>query len=557
VHDANILFLERAAIDLSDREIDGLVECGFEHFADENCPVWYWLNLQRALQRSWMPIFAAFGTVNVRCGAFDAMRLIAEPINDSSIPRKRLIEGVLSKESESRLKVAALKYLEGCGVEADLEFIRAELARDDHQTRQWAIRALLRILLNDSRERALQVLLELQADSVDERILGELFVPGARFDRTMLSGGLSSRSAAVRLAIIRQLRSQDSFSPDIAEALLTDGSTKIRLEALLSLVDAGRQFSDEQARRILIQPSSNFLFGGGSGGFDKEGTDAYETFRSAHLAKLTKLELDKVVQSASVYDDVPFLTRSERFFEEYGGELRSSVTDEFVEYFGDTLSRMANSGWTESQIEQARSLSDYIRRRITRKGLDIICSKASAGDLSLVRAMLNKGFVPYSRHDIDYLQRFGDWNDIALIVSDIERTDYGVSVLLFDTSRYDLAARAIYSVGKGRFSELLAMSAPPQLVSKLILISSDKEFRAVSDTVIDNLLLSKHDVVRKSVALKCGRSLSKRRLRNILTRYSTTGTYQYYNVLHWLDFGLSMPKDRVISGVDRAVAAMG
>lgn len=556
-HDANILFFGRESIKFSVREVDGLIDCGLEHFSNENCPLWYWLVLQRAFQRSLMPIFATFGTDNGRCGAFDAMRLIAEPIDAAVIERKKVIQSALSETSESRLKVAVLKYLEECGVSGDLELIRAELSRDDHQTRQAAVQAILGILLNDSRDRALQALVELQVDSIDKTILRRLFTPDVRFDPALLSKGLSSRSAAVRLAIVRQLHSQNAFNNEIAESLLTDGSAVVRLEALLSLIKSGRQFSNEEARRILVRPRSTGVLGLGGGGRDEEGIEEYETFRSLRLGNLTKPELDEVVQSASVLDKAPYFARAEKFFEECGGELRASVADRFVKFFGDTLSRMANSGWTEGQIQQASSLGEFIRKQMTRQGLDIICKKASKEDLELVRTVLKSGSVPYSQHDIEFLQKFGEWSDIELIVSEIERPDYSVALLLLDTSRYDLAARAIYSIGKGRLADLLKMSASPLLISKLVLISTDKDFRSIDDKIIDALLLSEHDIVRKAVALKCNRGFSKGRLKELMARYSAVQTYRYYNVFHWLDFGISIPKDRVVSGVDRIIAAFG
>jgi Domain of unknown function (DUF4062) len=50
------------------------------------------------------------------------------------------------------------------------------------------------------------------------------------------------------------------------------------------------------------------------------------------------------------------------------------------------------------------------------------------------------------------------------------------------------------------------------------------------------------------------KSLPKSRLKRLLIRYTDHEGSRYYNVIHWLDMGVSLPKDRVESAVQKIVA---
>ncbi|MGA7868605.1 MAG: hypothetical protein WCA23_32325, partial [Stellaceae bacterium] len=205
-----------------------------------------------------------------------------------------------------------------------------------------------------------------------------------------------------------------------------------------------------------------------------------------------------------------------------------------------TTEKFGNMG---DLVEKTRSLEDFLRKRLTRKGLDVICRRGGASDLGQVREVVKSGFVEYSAADIEYLRRFGEWEDIPL----------RNSLLSFvqDSSKYRAAARAIYEIGRTRFSELLAIPAPGRLLAQLVVHASDKVFKALSDASIAALLRSEDDSVRKTTALKSVRALPKARVARILTDYLSADKHRYYNVVHWLDLGASAPRDRALSAVEK------
>jgi hypothetical protein len=87
----------------------------------------------------------------------------------------------------------------------------------------------------------------------------------------------------------------------------------------------------------------------------------------------------------------------------------------------------------------------------------------------------------------------------------------------------------------------------------VIVEAAEKAFRTLDDTAIYGLLYSKNDQVRKAASLKCIRALPKSRLQGLLAGYLATDGARYYNVIHWLDLGLSIPVDRAHQAADRLI----
>ena len=179
--------------------------------------------------------------------------------------------------------------------------------------------------------------------------------------------------------------------------------------------------------------------------------------------------------------------------------------------------------------------------------------------MGLVRQVLKNGSVAYSDSDIEYLRKFGEWEDIPLIVTSVKRAQ-GAPKLLYnlDEHKYKVATYAIYYVGKARLAELITLEMPNQLLARLIIEIPDKSFRLLSDASLKPLLHSEDDKVRKATALKCVRALPKQRVKRILHDYTsgdTSGeTRQYYNVIHWLDLGASAPRDTALRAAQKVIS---
>ena len=334
----------------------------------------------------------------------------------------------------------------------------------------------------------------------------------------------------------------------------------------MSLVEAGRTFSDAEARSILVTETRPGLFGlrrgfGALGWTDTAGERCFAQFREQRLRSLKDKELEETAAEDLIFDQTSVFVLAERHFNLRGEDLRRRVDDQYKATFARALDTMiekygSGSGGADL-IERTRSLENFTRKQLTRQGLDIICRKAELGDLGRVRSALKSGFVDYSAADVEYLRRFGEWEDIPLIIEAVERPEAGpnrgIIASVLDDSKYRSAARAIYTLGRTRLPEVLAMPAPSHLLAHLIAESSDKAFRSLSDASIMRLLRLEAEQVRKAAAVKCVRALSKRRVAKLLASYVSGDQFRYYNVVHWLDFGVSTPRDRALPAAEKVL----
>ena len=72
----------------------------------------------------------------------------------------------------------------------------------------------------------------------------------------------------------------------------------------------------------------------------------------------------------------------------------------------------------------------------------------------------------------------------------------------------------------------------------------------IDETVL-KLLNDDDERVRKTAALRCIDTFPKSRLRKLLDVYIDQDEFRYYNVIHWLDLGVTMPGQFVRKIVQR------
>ena len=87
------------------------------------------------------------------------------------------------------------------------------------------------------------------------------------------------------------------------------------------------------------------------------------------------------------------------------------------------------------------------------------------------------------------------------------------------------------------------MVMPERVFIELINICAITKFSQLSNDIIFTMLNNEKDDIRKSCSLKCIQSFKKSKLKAILNDYMSRDDCRYYNVIHWLDFGVAMPKD--------------
>jgi hypothetical protein len=559
-HDANLLFKARTKFDFGRRELIGLLDDGLAHFKHENVPLWNWVAAVDGFNNIMLPICSVVGTTDRRVGALKAMRLIEEPIvGEQHFGRKEIVPLWFARDAETEVRVAALEYLGECGRPSDLSAINEEFARNETQTASVAANAIIQITLRDDRRGALEALYALQPSTVKEALLDALFSHDAEFDDEILLRGLGHRNVKVRTTVVKLLQKRRALVASVAEPLLNDSEAEVRYEALQALVASGRSYSVEQAKAILVRKSPTPA---GLGFFamrqaDTEGEAALGRYTEQFFNRLTVAQLEDEDLS-SIYDQNAFLALCRRDFRRRGDDLRKAVANHFVDRFESLLEEMGKRfGNVPDLLEKTRSLGKHLRNRFTREGMDIICDKLDAADLPLVRSILGNGSLNYSAADLRYLAKFGQWCDIPLVIASLDRPEHGskhVSMLsILSSTKYEDAARTVYALGKHRLNDLLTTPLQGRLLARIIPLIPDKAFLGLDEAVIMALMRSEAEDVRKLAALKYVRAFPRKRVKQFLYDYMTADKI-YYNVIHWLDFGLSVPRDRMMRAAGKVLA---
>lgn len=557
-HDANLLFKARTKFEFGWRELNGLLDDGLAHFRHENVPLWHWVVAVDGFKNNILPICSVVGTTDRRVGALKAMCLIAEPIIEKAhFGRKQIVPSWFANAAETAVRVAALEYLSECGQPSDLPYINEEFARNETQTTSAAANAIIRITLRDDRRAALEAVYTLQPSTVKQDLLDALFSHDAELDNEILLRGLSHRNGLVRTTVVKLLQKRRALVASVAEPLLNDNDAKVRFEALQALVASGRSYSVEQAKAVLVRKNPTPRLGLiAMSQTDTEGEAVLERYTEQFINSLTVAELEEEDRSA-IFDQNAYFGLIRRDFKMRGNDLRKAVANQFVDRFGSLLEEMARRYVTQPDlVEKTRSLGKLLRCKFTREGLNIICNRLDVVDLQLVRSMLGSGDVDYSAADLQYLAKFGQWCDIPLVIASLDRPEHGrkyASMLsIASSTKYEDAARTLYALGKLRLNDLLATTMPGYLLARIIPLISDKAFKGLADTVIAPLMRSENEDVRKLASLKCVRSFPRRRMKQFLGEYMATDQL-YYNVIHWFDFGISVPREKMQRAAGKAL----
>lgn len=561
-HDSNLLFKDRKSLRLSRQEQFGLLDAGLETFKSQNVPVWHWLASVDGFKHQVLAISSIVSSSSdQQLGAISAMRVIGQLIRDEGDVTKDVILGRwFEKDSGRDVRSAALGYLAECGTSTDIPRLREELGKNDYQTEKAAVAAILSILEREGGDTLFPTLLELQPASVDDKLLRAIF-SRSKPPTELLLQALDQRSGEVRQMAIAELRKRRALPLPTAEKLLGDESTRVRYEAMQSLISAGRTFSAEEVKSVLIRKSESPLGRGTMGlalmaNADSVGESLFEEFTRHQLLTLAEDDLVAKAQTAN-FDQDAFIALARKNPAAHREKLIVALGDRFTARHQAALERLINMfGAQSDMVEKVRGLGEFLRRQYTRQALDLIVSEQRAEDLALVREAIRSGFVWYSPVDLLYLKRFGSWEDIPHIVASVERPARrrGASVLAqIDDDKYELAAAVIYALGRDQIDQLFGIEMPVQLKIDLVRLATAQHFKTISGARLNELLRAESAEVRKASALKAIVSFPKKRIADVLEEYHSADQF-YYNVIHWLDFGLSVPRREMLRGAARELA---
>ena len=563
VHDANILYRHRNELTLSNRELIGLADVALDNFPHQNVPLWHWYTAINAFEKGFLSLTTLMGPLSQRIGALAAMTLLEEPIKpppflrkrDADGGRKRIVESWFRNNSEERLRVAALEYLGVCGTDSDLTIIREEI--DAKRAIGAATEALVRLNLKRSREAAFSTLVELQPETISSFLLASLFAKPDAIDTSLLASAATHRNSNVRERAVRILSHRKELPEDIATRLLADTKAEVRYLALQALIDRGREYTDKEVENILVKPTRDGLgFGLGIAIPDSDGQFFWEKYKRDKLRKLSADALAQMQSANSVFSQDARFALDAKKFASRSGELRKDFDDEFRALFANSLKDLERRQSLDIENQsRIKDLEDHICNDFCRKALDLLTEKSEPIDLLRVRRSISGAKLDYSRGDVRYLERHGEWEDIQLLIKLYERADFEtlLSSSFSNSRKTNDIASAIVALSKGRAKDLIEMEIPTPLRAQIFLRLPDQEIATLHNEDILNLLHSDSDQLRRIVALRAVKTLSKNRIQQLLNDYLSQMSHQYYNAIFWLDMGVSLPKRRAAVAAQRAL----
>ena len=434
------------------------------------------------------------------------------------------------------------------GTAEDYVLAREEYDRNDGRTSTIALECMTAILIRSGQlPEMYELLSKSSVEPLEPRVLDVFNDYLENADSRDLLASLEHRNAQIRLSALKLLVHREALNLQALKRMCTDTDASVRYEALMSLSDRGKSFTEDEARTILVVPKKRTLVGFLAKTSDLDidliGMEYFERYRSASLRQLSDPELTSGVEASRSFVSLSYFVRAELFFPKYGVELRHHIDDEFSAYFEDISQRIETGWFTKTLLKGMNSQEGYYRKQLTRKGLDILCRKGKKEDLQRIRKHIETGWVGISKSDVEYFAKHGEWSDIELLCR--SREEY-IGSILSTGNRDDFhrgLATSVIQMSRGQsVSDLLALNIPTNILTRLIKLCPHTRFAKISREDFLNLLDHDAEDVRKAAARKGISVFPVKQIRSILREYVSDDKHRYYNVIHWLDLGASMSR---------------
>jgi hypothetical protein len=532
VHDLNLLYAEKDIHQFSRNEISGLLSDGLEHYTHENAPLWHWYSKSDFYLDNALVIFTLFGSVARRVGAIRAITFLGlRRLDFKQIDRNAILNSWFADDTSWSVRFQGLKYLGAWGDLVDIDLISKEIEKKDSNTLSAAIEAMIRVNFRIGREQALVVINAQQPATLPIDLVEAIFMNGGSLTTPTLVEAISNQNSTVRRLAAGELERRKEISIEMVPKLIGDSLPEVRLSGVHAAILHGQKFTNTQVQSILMPPTKS---AGGLGSIlDLRGQIVFDEFRDKQFGRAPIAELESLSISNTIYDQESYFALASRTFSKRGNALRKSVRDQFKSEFDQEIKRVKNLYPNDNEfIKQTEGLSDFVRAKLTRKAMNIIVRKMKPEDISLVRNALSSGFIEWNEHDFAYFEKLGEWTDVELLINSTYNWRHDISMFYSsyqndNTKMHYLIAVALYAIGKERLVELLSIKMNTRVIKHLIWISNDKIFRSIPTEIIDALLNNEEEIIRKSTALKCAKSLSKSKNKSLLERQMDKNRQRY------------------------------
>jgi len=544
-HDANLIYFSLHPDSVSSREKVAYVRAGLENIENENVPFWSWEQDDRegGLDDLFFQSFFS-EPAKLRVGALKALNLVGRNLpKDFFIGRERTIQSWFD-DTPKDVRVAALAYLRSWGTDADLPIVVSEIEKAESGTLSQAIEANISIVLRDDFPSAVAALIELDPVSPSEKLLLAVFLRASEIHEDALIRMLSSKSDNVRLLSLKTLHSRKLVDVAMSEAFLHDSNYSVRMQAIYCLEDIGESVPLSRAKDILTPLKKNSGLGlVASRGGDEE---LFNGFKAYTLKRSSEATLIALTEESSLMDNAAELALYEQRFTDHKATIRSMIDDRCRAWFDKKLTsydRILGAAAGESE-KRWKVLRNHICESHLFSLLDLLCRNSDSSDLDRVRGVIDEFDCRYYRSILEFLGKYGDAIDVSRL-SKLSQGWEGSNVLLDafrgSAEKHAVAADAIFQLVGKNLRDVIELPVHNKL--KCILIANVTKHSVASVTVDEGLafLQTEEPEKRKALVLRFVGAWPKRRLRSLLDEYAGVERKYYYNVVYWLDLGISLP----------------
>ena len=350
----------------------------------------------------------------------------------------------------------------------------------------------------------------------------------------------------LRLTCVEELVHRNAISTELAEELSGDHSIDLRLVAIKALSDRGVEISEQRAKEALVFKTIKYGLGGLLvGARDTDDTSKFDEYRRHVLSKRPLEELLALEEKDNPFNADALLMACRVYPRRTAILLRDLVEEGFKNRFERRLKGIFGlSPTVGAKLEnQARRLKGFTCSGLTREALEILVEQGRQRDLALVREVVDREEVESSESVLEYFSRVGGWEDIERVMALKDKVGRQTSLLTAGAANNDSAkARTVVKIASVRIVDLLERVQSHPLLCHVIKAIGAKAFSRLSDDRVLLLLNAENEDVRKLTALRCLVTLPKARIAKLLQRYIQEEENRYYNVIHWLDLGSSMPR---------------
>ncbi len=557
VHDANLLFEMRGEFDFSDGEYRGLIDTGVAGFGHQHVPLWHWLSCSSRIDDVFhrVSLLAIFGDSGERGNAIRILQISGQgvPQLDGAIDRAEVLQRWLTRERKGSEFDAAIEFLQTNGNAEDLKVLMELQTRISADRGDEVAAVIIWLATAKSASRGFEMLIDLDPDSLAENVADQLFAKPDSVPTETLDQCLILKSDVVRKKAAAILNSRKAIDEKTARRLMTDSDPEVRLAAVESLERLGQVPETATIKKALVLPKPRSLLGSLGSTTGQPDSTYYGVYVQNKLLRTSYKNLVKKTNRLDPLDYKKISTLYHRFTKKFIDEIRINVDDGYEGILSKNIDYLINRYGEESKVViNQKDVWEFLKRVLTSNALNALCQNSDKSDLKLVRKALDNHDLFFLRSALRFLSRFGDWSDKERILAMSQRFEHSQNILsATSVDRKKEIAAALYTIGKSRLIDLLKLDADVTIRRALLARMTQKDIRSLDDQFIVAELNNDDDQHRKLMALRCSQALSLGRIRKLLANYMNHDQQRYYNSVHWLDLGASMPR-QVVKNVTKS-----